>query len=580
MLHKQKLEVPSQQRDMLQNFQGLNRNLRAADGEFFDMKNMTGDQYPVLSTRKKRGIVKTLTAPGGMITKDALCYVDNGSLYVNDLAIAGLTLSAGQKQLIGMGAYILIWPDKKWYNTADGTYGNMEHTAAAQDVGYSLCRLDGTAYENYLISDTAPEDPHEGSLWLDTSAEPPSLKQYTMDPGMWVSIATTYVKIAGSNIGAGFEVGDGVTVSGISGSGAVAEEAARLNGSHVIFAKDNNYIVVIGVITQSFAQEEGEVTVSRRIPEMDYMTECNNRIWGCKYGLVNGDTVNEIYACKLGDFKNWDVFQGLSTDSYRASRGSDGFWTGAITLGGYPLFFKENCLEKVYPSADGAHQIVTTNLRGVQKGSAKSMAIVDEVLYYKSATDICAYDGSLPVSISDKLGVKADARNAVGGSLGPKYYVSFDGSGGGLYVYDTRSGLWHREDDVKVSHFCRCDTEIYCITEDNQLLAMTGQKGVPEGSISWMAQTCTIGLSLPDRKYVTRLNLRLCASGTVRVYTDYDSMGTWEKKAEITGKGMLHSIVVPILPVRCDHMAIRLEGTGDFRLYSLTKTIEDGSDEG
>lgn len=36
-------------------FLGYNHNLRIADGEFYDMKNLTGDHYPVLTPRKARG---------------------------------------------------------------------------------------------------------------------------------------------------------------------------------------------------------------------------------------------------------------------------------------------------------------------------------------------------------------------------------------------------------------------------------------------------------------------------------------------------------------------------------------------
>ena len=56
--------------------------------------------------------------------------------------------------------------------------------------------------------------------------------------------------------------------------------------------------------------------------------------------------VNELYACKLGDFKNWNCFLGISTDSYVASVGTDGPWTGAVTYLGNPIFFKETCLHK------------------------------------------------------------------------------------------------------------------------------------------------------------------------------------------------------------------------------------------
>ena len=162
---------------------------------------------------------------------------------------------------------------------------------------------------------------------------------------------------------------------------------------------------------------------------MDYITEAGNRLWGCKYGVVDGKVVNEIYCCQLGDCKNWECYQGVSTDSYATSVGSDGVWTGAITHMGYPLFFKENCVHKVYPSNTGAHQIVETQLRGVQKGSARSLTIVNEVVYYKSPIDICAYDGSLPQSISDAFGGLMYS-DAVGGALGDKLYMTMKNTAG------------------------------------------------------------------------------------------------------------------------------------------------------
>ncbi len=62
------------------------------------------------------------------------------------------------------------------------------------------------------------------------------------------------------------------------------------------------------------------MTLSRDVPDMDYVCVNENRLWGCR-----GDTV---YASKLGDPKNFNVFEGLSTDSYAADVGSAGDFTG------------------------------------------------------------------------------------------------------------------------------------------------------------------------------------------------------------------------------------------------------------
>ena len=69
-------------RQMVDVFRGYNHNLRIADGEFYDMKNMTSDYYPVLSPRGKRGFYEKPGSVQGLIAKDSLCWVD-GSKFVS-----------------------------------------------------------------------------------------------------------------------------------------------------------------------------------------------------------------------------------------------------------------------------------------------------------------------------------------------------------------------------------------------------------------------------------------------------------------------------------------------------------------
>ena len=59
-------------REFVDLFSGYDHNLKIGPGEFYDTKNLTTDHYPLLATRRKRGVVSTLTAGQGMIEKDAL----------------------------------------------------------------------------------------------------------------------------------------------------------------------------------------------------------------------------------------------------------------------------------------------------------------------------------------------------------------------------------------------------------------------------------------------------------------------------------------------------------------------------
>ena len=632
-----KLQELNTSRQMIDVFRGYNHNLRIGEGEFYDMKNLTSAGYPVLSPRSKRGIYATPTNPTGLIAKDSLCYVDGANFYINNFAVENtegkrFTLhtecnacsiqttcpkyKAGstkcEKTMISMGAYVIIMPDKKWVNTVATTtesgaitfdFGEIEETN--ETVGtttFSLCKLDGSEFKNIKVTtdengneveekvnppaqEDAPKNPNNLDYWIDTSGATDVIKQYSETNKTWTSVATTYIKISSLGIGENFEEGDGVMISGVTATDKLKE---HLDGkTTIIWNKSDNYIIVTGILDELATQSDA-ITVKRQMPNMDFIVESGNRLWGCRYGIAtNGEVVNEIYASKLGDFKNWNSFAGISTDSYVASVGTDGQFTGAVTHLGYPIFFKENCMHKVYGNYPANYQIQTTSCRGVQKGCSKSLAIVNETLFYKSRSAVCSYDGSLPVEISSALG-DVSYSDAVAGSIGNKYYISMkdDQNKYSLFVYDVSKGMWHREDDTKctgdmqVSEFCNCRGDLYFIDyADKQIKTVNGTGDMKEDRFKWMATTGVMGTDSPDKKYISRIVVRLLleVGSMVRFSAEYDSSGEWEHLFTMSGT-KLSSFSIPIKPKRCDHLRLRIDGEGEAKIFSITKTIEQGSD--
>ena len=586
-------------RQMVDIFKGYNHNLRINDGEFFDMKNMTADHYPVLSPRGKRGVYAEQGSFTGLIAKDSLCYVDGSEFVMNEYRV-DLGLNDEPKQLISMGAYVIIMPDKKYINTKNLTdFGSIEAAFPGVEgqmvsASYEMCKVDGTVYTDVIKQSTAPEDPENMQLWIDTSSTPHVLKQYAATSAVWNQIATTYVKISAPGIAANFSQYDAVKITGLPEQltqledlegqtsplwevyrdpGDTSEENPRAEGTY-------DYIVVVGILDEA-ASYESQLRLERTMPIMDFIVESENRLWGCRYGeAANGEVVNEIYASKLGDFKNWNCFMGLATDSYAASCGTDGQFTGAITHLGYPLFFKENCVHKVYGNYPANFQIQTTACRGVQKGCEKSLAIVNETLFYKARSGVCAYDGSLPVEMSAALGDMHYGR-AVAGSHGNKYYISMQEAVSpeySVFVYDTAKGMWHKEDKLHAECFCSCDSELYAIA-DGKIITMLGSGTQEEMFVEWMVQTGEIGITTPDMKYISRLTVRMTLDigSEVRFYAQYDFMDDWEEVCVLEGTS-LRSFSIPIRPRRCDHMKLRIEGVGNAKIYSITKTIEQGSE--
>lgn len=578
---------------MTAQFLGYNANPVVNEGEMSNMRNLTSDAFPLLSVRRKRGVVQSLTNPSGMLAKDALAIVDGTQLYYNGYPVGGLELSDEPdmcpKQMVSMGAYMCIFPDKVYLNTQDlSDKGYMEAdftTLEGNSVVVSMCRQDGTDYdeESIILADDAPSDPTNGMLWIDTSTTPHVLKQYASTTGDWVQVVTSYTKVQSAHIGQFFRQYDSVWISGasLSDGTAVEQQVESLNGNKILYACGDDYIVIVGFIDRAVTLD-GRVTVDRRVPDMDYVCESNNRLWGCKYGMVDGKPVNEIYACRLGDFRNWYSYMGNATDSFAVTVGTDGKFTGAVTYRGYPTFFKEGCIHRISGAFPAQYQVTTTMCRGVQDGSWQSLQVVGEALYYKSRTDVMQYDGSLPVSISAAFAGK-QYYDGVGGAYGNKYYLSMrdNNEDWHLFVWDGAKGLWHKEDNFHAVAFAQVDDELYCINADTgELMAMNGTEGYAEtDDLYWEAEFGTFGYEYEARKYLSRFNIRLQMSpgAIARMYIQYDSDGVWHEQGELQAS-TLSTVMIPVIPRRCDHCKVKLTGIGHVRVFSIARVLEIGGD--
>ena len=556
-------------------FGGYNHNLRIRPGEFYDMENLTSDLSPVLSVRKPRGILKQPGDVQALACKEGLCYVEGPSLYINGKKL-DLHLSQNPKdcpkQLISMGAYLIILPDRKYVNTVDPSdKGNIDcKITTSGPVSLIQCTLEGKEIRPEYAGKDTPKDPGDKSYWLDYESR--SLKQYEKAADLWVEVASPYVKLQYPGLGQGFSQFDGVE---LSGDPALQD----LAGSVILHSCGEDYVIFPGLIRENCTLTK-PVTLERAMPRMDFCIESGNRLWGCRYGPNRrGNVVNEIYCSKLGDFKNWSCYLGISTDSYTVSLGSDGPFTGAVTYGGYPIFFKEQWVHKVFGQMPSNFSVQSTACRGVQQGSSRSLAIVREVLYYLSNQGVCAYDGSMPREVSEALGKRNFSSGVAAGCQG-KYYISMEEKGSwNLFVLDTEKGVWHREDGLQAKFLCPRGEDLICADQAGRFLSLTGKNGTKEEApVSWMAETGIIGVNLPGNKYLGKMSLRMLLDpgSQVTVLVQYDSQGQWESLGTIQGMH-LKSFTFPVLPRRCDHLRLKLQGKGPGMLFSAAKVIKPGS---
>ena len=410
-----------------------------------------------------------------------------------------------------------------------------------------------------------------------------------------------------------------------------------------IYQCTNNYIVVPGILDAAieFKPYElstddvdggviGKFAFERKVPDLDFYFECNNRIWGCKQGLnEDGQVVNEIRACKQGDPTNWNTYLGVSTDSYALTVGSDGAFTGGINFNGYPTFFKQKYMYKIYGNYPANYQLIQSSIRGVGRGLYESMVICNDLLYYATPNEFVVYDGSRVYTISEKLG-KLDIKNVIAGTdMKRVYFVVTDSKDKKtLYVYDTDSGLWHIESCGDIL-FLANDTNILLyiekfydeyegcyryrtksMSEDYDTIWFDGNwdtftAGHPgfsggeeyeyinsdgekvkttypmyEEPFGWYAETGDMGFSDMSGKYIQKISVRAKVEkgAYYNVLISYDGR-EFEPITPTSNKEGISTRDFVFRIHRCDYFRLKFVGKGDVTLLGIYKTYVQGSDK-
>jgi hypothetical protein len=140
--------------------------------------------------------------------------------------------------------------------------------------------------------------------------------------------------------------------------------------------------------------------------------------------------------------------------------------------------------------------------------------------------------------------------------------------------------MWHKEDNTQMWDCVNHKGDLYYIDYGTrQIVSVKGAGVLDPKEAAWEAITGLIGTDSPDKKYISRLDVRMSLQVGTRVVisAEYDSSGEWEHLFTMAGIN-LRSFAIPIKPKRCDHMRLRIEGVGDAKIYSICKTIEQGSD--
>ena len=596
-------------RSLVRVFGGLNETYACSEAEYSAGLNFSARDFPALSTRKPRRKLRALTGLNGMYHLNGLLTVCGRDLVYTpdgggDTVTCTDAVADSRKALVGIGTKILIFPDKTAFDTADGSVQPLGAAwqADGQSVQFAPCDAEGKTYEVSGYGKEEPEDPADGQLFLkvEDEAHPWSstgtLEVYSTVSGSWTAIPLEYCRITAAGAQELFAQWDTVTVAGTAAKQAGMWE--ELDGDLVVYDVEENALRVrvtpggdcfYGTLVQGADSAlwtsldgsetrsiplESTVRMERRVPDLDYITECDNRVWGCS------SKENVIYACRLGDPTNWYSYRGIASDSYAVSVGSDGTFTGAASCMGYVLFFKENCIHKLYGSKPSDYQLSSVRCRGVAANAAHSLCVLNETLYYLSPGGVMAWDGSLPSKVSGALdtGKLTGAAWCAAGSLDARYYLYLRRQGdsaGRLLVYDTERGLWHEESAVGYE-MASTGQQLY-LWDGRALWAADPDReteGEAEAALQFEAVSGDIGLTETDDKYISRITLRLDAQthSVVTLAVSYDG-GPWETLRTAAATGDHARLNLPFEPRRHDTMRLKLSGTGQIALRSMAFTL-------
>ena len=485
-----------------------------------------------------------------MIVKNGkLAIISNGKFCYDGMIYPSLKLS-NETQMVSINTKICFFPEKKYFDTVIEDIGDLE-----MNIDTGSVNADVVNNENGTVI-TFPAGVNLDEINVDDVIKITCVLTYEVTDEE-AETSETFTKPYKGN-------------TAISAVVKALSQETESSGA-TITLPDQTFVemATAGVDTGTLTS----IKFARECPDLDFIIESNNRLWGAS----NKD--NTIYACKLGDPRNWQYFQNTSMDSYYAEQGTDGEWTGCAAYSKHLLFFKEECIHKVYGSSPSSYKIETAKCHALEKGSSESIAMINEAVFYKSKLGFMAYSGGVPILISEKFGTDRYS-DAVAGTDGIKYYVSvLQDETPRLLVYDVERYLWHKEDNLRVRDFCYFNGKLLYIDDsDNDIYEMNSDKPLPEeADIKWTAELGPFDEYMEDKKIYSKLKMRLKLEeyAELAVLISIDE-GQWEHLQHINAEKS-RSLVLPIVPRRCDKFAIRLEGKGRCKIESLVRQYRQGS---
>lgn len=524
-------------------FSGINLSNGTPLGEWERLENMCFSRYPALTVCEPAAVTELAEGITGWTwRKNSLVYTVADGIYTDGEKIP-LTLSEGSKTLVNIGAYTVILPDFASVNTHDKSVKTFPKSSAEGDL------------LEYNQNQTRPTVSIYKLFYMDIPSTDGKVEGFS--EGDNVTVEWTYNGRKKSKS----LIIKTIAVESYTGKGCVSVnfDTSGLPDTTYFYTQDRRM--------ERFMVPRITGAVMKKGPkELDFVIEHNNRLWGCS------SEKHEVYCSKLGDPLNWGEYAGISTDAWAATVGTDGDFTGAAVYGDSVLFFKEDCVHIIYGTKASNFTVSTLRLRGVQKGSDKSLCISNGLLYYKAPEGIYAFNGSAAFKTDARLG--DDITLSACGTADDRQVIMIM-SDGKARCYDFVHDCWYMRTVGNAVSAHNVNGILYAIAEKDgrlSLIQLSGrEKLLPHADnmpgftaeSGWIGRGDTFGYFKNLRFVISEQHTYQLTDVSFKIEIRCDG-GAWQEIYSYSGtdkRSDEHELIIsPIIPIRCQKLKIRLSG--------------------
>lgn len=319
--------------------------------------------------------------------------------------------------------------------------------------------------------------------------------------------------------------------------------------------------------------------IRRVMPDLEGICAMGDRLFG-----FCGQT---IYATEAGNPKNWYATRGLSEEEapFSLTTAGDSPFTACTIWQGYPLFFKEDGIDRLCGRVGAAGKLLSATAAVLDQQSAPGIPArqrgciceLGGALFYASGDRLYRYSGGYPVPISQALPDGSVVLHM--GTDGQVLYASVRESDQmvWLYLYSPDRG-WYRLEQSAYTGILTIPVEL--TAEQGKVCVLLGEDGalypIRSGgralstSLSSSAVSTTAMVEwgddlslLPDGGRLLAVHIRAIGRGSSRMAlsVSYDG-GGWTTLGKLSGTG--HEVLyhVPVPPRPCHWFRLRLTFSG------------------